>query len=124
MPTPKQFRRIAKELKKLKSNGLTQPTVLIKFTPGTPTPGERTRGNNPTSVEYACHAVPGRATKDKIGGTLVEKTDKVWLLPGKNIASAAVPSTTDQLRVDGVVYRIVGVEDPAAGAIYTLLTRL
>ena len=114
---------LAGQLKKLKTAGMTQPATLIVITAGTRTPGSVSAGTNPTSIEYGCHVAPGTSDEDHIGGTLIEKNDRIYIVPAKLISGGVTPSPIDRLRVDADTLRIVGVGNVGAGAAFICLTR-
>ena len=115
---------IAKQVAKgLKAAGMTKPATLIKVTAGTRTPGAISAGTNPTETSFKCRGLVQRATLSKIGGTLVEKGDRVIVLLGATIAGKQVPTSKDKITIEGVTSRIIAVDRDPASAAYTCLTR-
>ena len=113
-------KQVAKALKRAK---LLLPATLIKFTPGTRTPDHLSEGTNPTTANYAARGFVVDDKYEKIGGTLVEKNDRIIALAAAPIASKQVPATKDRITLDGVTTRVMGVETDPAKAIYICLTR-
>ncbi len=106
----------------LKGAGMYKPATLHKVTPGTRTPGAQTAGTNPTETTQACEGFVTSTKKDKIGGTLVEKNDRIVVLFGDSLGTVT-PTTRDKVTIENVKQSIVGVDRDAAGATYTLLCR-
>lgn len=107
----------------LKKAGLSLPATLIKVTPGARTSNNQAGGTNPTEASFAARGFVTKTTKDKIGGTLVEKTDRIIALLGSTIASGQVPATNDKITIEGVTTRVFGVDRDPAKAVYICLTR-
>jgi len=107
----------------LKSAKLTMAVTLVKQTPGTRTPGSLAAGTNPSTTSYAVSGIRPTRSADKIGGTLVEKGDRVARILGAALPSGIYPTTADKVTVDGETLRIVGGETDAARAVYTILAR-
>jgi len=102
--------------------GMTKAATLIKTTSGVRTVGQLSAGTNPTTTSYACKGLVKTTSKDKIGGTLVEKTDRVVMLFGQSLGDV-VPATKDRLTIDGATQSIVGIDTDPAGAVHTCLCR-
>ena len=107
----------------LKSAGMTKPAVLIKYTKGTRTPDHLGEGTNDTANSYAAEGIVQRSRRDKIGTTLVEKSDRVVRLFGATIAGGQTPTTKDRITIDGFTSVVIDVEWDAANATYLCLTR-
>ncbi len=121
--TARAFRQIARELKALKRAGLTTPATLVKISFGERDPQNLSAGRVASETRYACHVVEPSSTVTVVSGEPVRGTDLVALLPGKLIASGAVPTKNDKLSLDGEDYRLVAVATTAQGALYTCLAR-
>lgn len=109
--------------RKMRASGLVKSATLIKVTPGVRSVGNLINGTNPTTVSYAASGWVTTTNKKKIGGTLVEETDRVVALLGSSIASAQIPTTNDRLTIDGKTQNVVGVDRDPGKAIYVCLCR-
>ena len=91
-------------------------------TAGTRTTTSLTAGTQPTFVTQSCKGFIDEQDRDKISGTEVEAGDIVIILLGDTINSGnTVPTTKDQVTIEGAKYRIRAIgRDPDAAA-YTLL---
>ncbi|RPH64982.1 MAG: hypothetical protein EHM89_00135 [Acidobacteria bacterium] len=106
----------------LSSAGMTKAATLIRVTPGTRTVGQPSAGTNPTTTSVTCQGLVKSTTKEKIGGTLVEKTDRVVMLFGSSLGDVA-PATKDRITIEGLTQNVVGVDRDPAGAVFECLCR-
>lgn len=123
MPAPRAMRLIGKALKQLKKAGLTQAATLRLFTDGGYTAGDIAAGKTRTPTDYPCHVVPSDEDHVKIGGTAVESTDLVYVMPGQLITGGVAPTADAKLIIDGTTYSIVSFENKGSGAAYLVLVR-
>lgn len=96
--------------------------TLIKFTPGTRTPGQLTGGTNPTSVSYSCRGFIDRQANKDIRGTLIDDGNVVIVLIGDTIDggnAASAPEGGDHVTIEGTTYVIGVVDRDPAAATYT-----
>lgn len=114
--------KIAKVVRSgLKQAGMYKPATLVKSTAGTRSPGSLAAGTNPTAASYSCEGFVTTTSKLKIGGTLVEASDRVIVLLGDSLS--VVPATRDRITIESMTQNIVGVDRDAASATYTCLCR-
>lgn len=93
---------------------VTEAATLIKVAAGVRTGGAISAGTNPTSTSYPCQGRVVTTKREKIGGTLVEKQDRIVLLLGETL-SGQRPTSKDRITIDGATQPIVDVEgSPAA----------
>jgi len=106
---------VANEIKA--AGGLVSCT-LTHITKGTRTAGDLTGGTNPTTTTHSCQGFVETKTK-RMTGTLVEEPMSVVTIIGGSIKPAVVPSPTDTIDVDGVVWTLYELisRDPAS-AVY------
>lgn len=101
--------------------------TLIKFTPGTRTPGQLTGGTNPTNASFPCRGfIDKQMNRDRDGTLISDGTVKIVLI-GDTIDSgnaASAPTTNDRVTIEGKTYTISGPvdRDPAA-ATYTFMAK-
>lgn len=113
---------IAKEiLRGFKRAKMLTSASLLKAASTMRIPGQASGGTNPTETTYACKGFVSTKRKTKIGGTLVEQTDRVVCLMGATLT--VEPAARDRVTIGGLTTRVIDVEVDAAGAVWTLLTR-
>lgn len=103
----------------LPAAGITEAVTFVKVTPGTRTSGAVSSGTNPTTTSYSCKGFVSTEKHEKIGGTLVEKTDKVVSILGASLA--ATPTSNDKVTIGGVTLRVIDLQ--GSPALWTLLCR-
>lgn len=121
---PDNLKRIKKYVGKgLKAAGLTKTATLTLFTAGTRTPGAIASGTNPTSTAYSVRVTPSQKKFTKVGATLVEQQDRVFLVLGQFLPAGVEPAKSGTLTISGVTYRILDTDVDGAEAAYVCLTR-
>ena len=112
---------IAKIIAKEIGSRVLTATLHVR-TAGTRTSTSLTAGTQPTFITHSCKGFIDEQKRDKISGTEVEAGDVVIILLGDTINSGnTVPTTKDQVTIEGAKYRIRAIgRDPDAAA-YTLL---
>lgn len=104
--------------KGMKAAKLALPATLVKITPGTRTPGAVTGGTNPTKTSYTASGFVDDFLNSEIDGTLVVTGDRKIMLYGATIAGGAVPTSNDEVTINGATYRIRSVGSDPANAVY------
>lgn len=121
MTTP-LMRTIAKAVKQgLVGAKASESVSLLRLTPGARTPGNLSGGTNPTTTSIPCQGFESNEKHDKIGGTTVDKTHKVFCIVGETLGGT-IPTSNDKFKIGGVTYEIVDLEGNPA--IWTLLCQL
>lgn len=107
-------------------SGLLDAT-LIKYTPGTRTPGDLTGGTNPTPVSYSCKGMISKQAVRNQDGTLVQDGTKEILLIGDTIDNGnQAPALGDDIVIEGTTYQIPedgAIDRDPAAATYTVTVR-
>jgi hypothetical protein len=101
----------------LPSAGVSEAATYIEVTQGART--VLSGGRNPINTSHPCQAFVSTTRREKVGGTLVEKSDRVVCIVGKTLA--VQPSTTGRITIDGKTQSIVDIE--GTDALWTLLCR-
>lgn len=116
--------RIRKEVAKgLIKAKMTRPAVLVVVTAGTRTPGALTAGTNPTETSVQCKGLVITWKRALLGATLVAVGDRVVMLLGQTLGTAA-PKPGDKITIEGVTSRVIDISRDPAAATYSCLTRL
>lgn len=103
----------------LPAAGVTESATLVRSIAGTRTPGSLASGTNPTTTSYACKGFVSNEKHEKIGETLVERTDRIVCILGASLP--VTPLSTDKITIDGVTQRIIDLE--GTPALWTCLCR-
>lgn len=92
--------------------GATEVATFLRMTPGA-YGSTVSAGTSPTPTPYPCNALVSNEKHEKIGDTLVEKTDSIVCILGASLA--VTPTTPSKVTIGGVAMRVIDFEgSPAA----------
>ena len=98
--------------------------TLTVYTTGARTPGQPTKGTNPTNVVYPCKGFIAKTARKDIDGTLVDDGTVTIILIGDSISGGAVaPKLEDRITIEGRSYTIKVIDRDPAAATYTCVSR-
>ncbi|KFH18426.1 hypothetical protein ELZ19_06730 [Brucella abortus] len=91
------------------------PGVLTKKTAGTRTPGQLTRGNNPSTSTHSFRGFV-ETEGERRSGSSVPTSNAVVSILGASVLPAAVPEVNDVAAIDGGTYELLELleRDPAS----------
>ena len=96
---------------------------LTRVTQTTRKAGESTKGRRPADQVFPCSGFFDTTEKSQIGGTLVEKGDRVALILGASLPAGVTPKSNDEVEFEGERGKVVSVDRDPASATYECLVR-
>jgi hypothetical protein len=102
--------------------GYCKAATLHVVTKGVRDPGNLTGGTNPTVVEVPCKGLVVSWNRERLGGTLVQASDRVVRLLATTLRGE-VPKVGDRVTIEGVTAPVLSVARGPAGASYLCMLR-
>ena len=109
-----------------RSRQLRELALIIRTPGGFSDFGEWEDGNPVVEVEVVCASAPDTGQERDLGeeGARIEGRRVFWFSPGVDVQLSGDGHTTDQIRHDGVLYRVVDIQRWAGSHIRVVGSRV